>query len=313
MATVYDASPFIAEVWNNEAVIDPATLAMNLVTTAETGLAPVGAKTVHVLMAGSFTANDMSSNAVVDQAGSESDVELVMDKHKHVSTLVRDLDELQSSQGVRQRLLMIGGMNQALLKKIDTDFVTALAAISPSSGHTISNSTQADWIDLGATGDTVDEVVAKLEALALNAQTILHRANIVDSNRSYMVAPEIKELLLKSSKYASMDTTGQPNVRDGQFARWFGSPVIMRNDVARTLVPLAGQVPAHTIVTCYHYQSSIMACGIQQQPRLQGQYALENLAWRVVADTVYGFKVAKTEALVKMQYYFVGDPFGLGS
>lgn len=309
---VYTATPFIAEMWNTEAVIEGLKDSDDLFRTVAFNLAPVGAKSAHVILAGAFVANDMSSNEVVDQNGSESDVEVIMDKHKHVSTVVRDLDELQSPAGVANRLVTIGGMTKALRKKIDSDFVVALAAITPDSGHSISNSTAADWIDLADSGDTVNEVVAKIEALMLRADTVLNRADVVETERTYLVPPELKELLFKSEKWTSMDKTGQPGALTGEFGAAFGNRVIKRNDASmRTYVAQEGEVAAHTILTCYLYQSSIMAAGIQQAPRMQGEYTLKALGTRIVSDCVYGFKEARTESLVKFQLYFTGDPWSL--
>jgi hypothetical protein len=311
MATVYNAGVFLAKLWNNEAMIDPSVRAMSLYNLFEYNLAPVGARTVSVPIMGSFTANDMSSNAVVDQAGSETAIELVLDKFKHVSVIVRDLDELQSDGGVERRLRTLGGMTQALLKRIDTDIITAIKAVTPATGQTLANSTQADWIDLGASGDTPDQVMAKIEGLMLRAGAVLDRADIVAEDRSFLLIPEFKELALKTSKWGSAEYVGRPNLIVGEFGQAFGSRVVSRNDLARTYVAVNGQVPHHTIVSCFLAHRSILACGIQQQPRVQGEYSLENLGTRVVADTVYGTKEAVTGCLVKINYYFAGDPWSL--
>jgi len=310
--TVYDDSAFLAELWNQEAEIDGLSGPQFLVQTLEHDFAVKGAASVHVTMVESFSANDMVNNEVVDQAGSETDIEVALNKHKHVSTVIKDISVLQSPTGAAARMKRTAGFSKALYKQIDSDFVTALAAISPSAGHTVSNSTAADWIDLAADGHTVGEVVAALEALALRARTVLSRADIDDDKRYYMVCPELEELVLKSEKYTSSQQVGEANLVRGQFGSWYGAPVIKRNDAGfREYVAIDGEVAAHTILTCYLYHSSIMAAGLQKHPTIQGSYELKALGYRVVADTVYGLKEARTDSLAKIQYYFAGDPFNL--
>lgn len=274
---------FIPEVWSPEVLrATEAALVMAPLVKRFDSLVTGKGDTIHVPNLSNLSANDKSASTQVTlQSPTETEVQILINKHKETSFLVEDLTKVQSQYDLMSEYTTKAGY--AIAKQVDTDL--------------LGEYTNLTTTDVGTYGiDITDAVLLQaLETLDLN--------NVPFEDRYLVVYPTQKTKLLSIDKFVKADFMGEYQkptmVRKGPNSRFlwgdiYGVPVYYTTQVVQT----AGTpTQAHNIL----FHKEAFALAMQQAPRTQSAYIIEYLGTLVVVDTIYGLKTIRADFGVEIR------------
>jgi len=292
------AATFIPEIWSDEIV---ASYQSNLV------LAPLVKKmsmqgkkgdTIHVPKPVRGTANAKVENtAVTIQQDTESEVQIVINKHFEYSRLIEDITEAQALASLRQ--FYTGDAGYALAKQVDDDLFTL--------GKSLGDSDGADWVHSasyyidatsGLTAYAVDTVASADVFTDAGFRALIQKMDDNDvpmDNRSFVVPPSLRNAIMGVDRYVSSDFVDGRGVNNGKIGNLYGIDVYVTSNVPT--IETAGDNAAGGAVRgalLVHRDAFVMA--EQVGVRSQTQYKQEFLGTLFTADTLYGVKVLRPEA-----------------
>jgi len=292
------AATFIPEIWSDEIV---ASYQSNLV------LAPLVKKmsmqgkkgdTIHVPKPVRGTANAKVENtAVTIQQDTESEVQIVINKHFEYSRLIEDITEAQALASLRQ--FYTGDAGYALAKQVDDDLFTL--------GKSLGDSDGADWVhsasyyidaSTGLTAYAVDTVASADVFTDAGFRALIQKMDDNDvpmDNRSFVVPPSLRNAIMGVDRYVSSDFVDGRGVNNGKIGNLYGIDVYVTSNVPT--IETAGDNDAGGAVRgalLVHRDAFVMA--EQVGVRSQTQYKQEFLGTLFTADTLYGVKVLRPEA-----------------
>lgn len=212
---------------------------------------------VHIQFDTELVANNkVAGVGVTPQNPTDTQVNLLIDKHKESSFLVEDILEMQANINVKDNYTKSAGY--AIAKAIDTDIAALASGFSQVQGTF-------------NTAITTDVLLDSIEALDL--------ADVPMEDRSFVFQPDVKRDLLDISTYTSADFVGGRPVESGNLAgSLYGVKTFMSTNVLK----------AGTSTSNMLFQKAAIAAAIQQSPRVQAEYELDQLGWLTVVDAVYG-------------------------
>ena len=192
------AATFIPEIWSDEIV---AAYQANLVlANLVKKMAMTGKKgdTIHIPKPtrGVATAK-AAKTAVTIQADTESEVQVVIDKHFEYSRMIEDITEAQALSSLRQ--FYTGDAGYALAKQVDNDLFTLGKSFGDGDGSDWTNSATF-IVNSGGTG-----VEAYAGAGTVNAFTDagfraliqkMDDADVPMDNRSFVVPPSLRNAIM---------------------------------------------------------------------------------------------------------------------
>lgn len=262
--TVTTAANFLPEIWSPEvkrAVESNLTMA-KLVKRDYEGEIQKSGDTVHVVDISNLTVgNKSASTDVTYEAVTEAKTSITIDKHKYAAFKEEDIVKAQS------RIDLIteysNKVGYALAKQIDTDLLNLYVNLGQSVG--------ADNTDITA-------------ATFLSAIQFLDLADAPETDRAAVFTAGQKKAFLGVDQFVRYDATGiggqqNPIIR-GQFGELYGVKVFFTTNVTTSGSP-AGD---HNLL----FHKEAFALALQKDVRIQSQYDLDALAWKVVGDVLYG-------------------------
>jgi len=253
------ADVFITKVWSMEiiAATSPKFVLADLVWRFD----KEGKKkndTIHVPSLSHLEANDkVQGLGVTKQAPTEANIDIPLDQHKESSFMVEDITELQTNRQLRD--MYTAEASTAIQKAIDS----ALAALA--SGFSNTKGTYNTAI-------TTDVILDSIEVLDL--------ADVPEEDRHFVYRSDVKRDLLDLEAYTSSDFVDGRPVQTGNIGSLFGVQTYMSNNLVKT--------GNNTNNMLFH--KNALALSMAQMPRVQTEYSLEDLAYLVVVDTVYGVR-----------------------
>lgn len=219
--------------------------------------------------------NKSASTQVTLQSPTESNTQILINKHKESSFLVEDLLKTQSNYDLMGAYTSKAG--ESIARAIDSDLLAEYA-----------NFTNTDVGTYGS--DITDAVIlAAIEAIDL--------ANAPLEDRAFVIYPTQKTALARIDKFVKSDYLGQYQnptvVKTGTPTRYmwgdiYGVPVYYTKQIEITAA-----TPTQTHNILFHKEA--LALALQQAPRTQSQYILEYLSNLVVIDTIYGVKTIRSD------------------
>lgn len=228
-----------------------------------------GAKSVYVPNLSNLSALDKVANAQVTlQSPTETSINLLLDKHKHVAFVVEDALKVQQNYNLLSEYTNKAGY--ALKKALDTDIANLATGFSQNAG-------------------TYNTTITT--AAVLTAVRTLDDADVPQNDRVWVLKPKAVADLRSISDYTRYDGTGfagaasKGGIGDGSMARpnglvgeLYNAPVYMSTQVYQT---------GNNISNLYMHKEAI-ALGIQQNVRVQSDNRIDYLGTLVVADIMYG-------------------------
>jgi N4-gp56 family major capsid protein len=298
--TTTTAATFIPEIWSDEIV---AAYKKNLVLAnlvQKMNFRGKKGDTVHVPSPtrGSASAK-AATNAVTLIAATESEVQILINKHYEYSRLIEDIVETQALSSLRQFYTADAGY--ALARQVDTDLIRLGRAFNGATVGTDDYATSASSTAayIGSNGTTAYNSSTS-NAAALTDAAIRRTIQRLDDNdtpmdgRFFIIPPSSRNTLMGLARYTEQAFIGEAGanntIRNGEIGNLYGIPVFVTSNADFG----AGNSGADRICLMGHKESMVLV--EQLGVRSQTQYKQEYLGTLFTADTLYGVKAMRTAA-----------------
>jgi N4-gp56 family major capsid protein len=297
--TTTTAATFIPEIWSDEIV---AAYKKNLVlanVVMKMNFKGKKGDTVHVPAPtrGSASAK-VATNAVTLIAATESEVQILINKHYEYSRLIEDIVEAQALNSLRQFYTNDAGY--ALARQVDTDLVQLGRAFNGATVGTDDYATSASSTKayIGSDGTTAYNSSTS-NAAALTDAAIRRTIQRLDDNdtpmdgRFFIIPPSSRNTLMGLARYTEQAFVGDGNaIRNGEIGNLYGIPVFVTSNADTG----AGNTATDRICLMGHKESMVLV--EQMGVRSQTQYKQEYLGTLFTSDMLYGVKAMRTAATV---------------
>jgi N4-gp56 family major capsid protein len=288
---------FIPEIWSDEVV---AAYEKNLVlANLVKKMSMQGKKgdTIHIPKPSRGSANAKAENtAVTIQNPSNTEVQVVVNKHFEYSTLIEDITEVQALASLRQFTTSDAGY--ALAKQVDDDLFSLGKSFGDGDGSDWA--TSATFYNDASTGTTayaVDTVAAAdvfTDAFFRDMVQKLDDADTPMDGRFLAIPPSLRNAIMGIDRYVSSDFVDGRGVNNGKIGNLYGIDVYVTSNCPT--IETAGDNAAGGAVRgaiLGHKDTMVMA--EQQGIRSQAQYKQEFLGTLYTADRLYGTQVLRPE------------------
>lgn len=284
------AATFIPEIWSDEVI---AAYKSNLV------MAPLVTKmsfrgkrgdTLHIPKPTRGAASaKAASTQVTLQAATESEVQVLINKHYEYSRLIEDITEVQALASLRRFYTSDAGY--ALAKQVDSDLLALGRNVQGGNG-TIAY----DKAVIGSDGSTLytgtNEAAITDAAIRKVIQT-LDDADVPMDNRVLVIPPVARNTMMGLARFTEQAFTGEVGgsntIRNGKIGDVYGVSVY----VSTNCETATGDA---RIALMFHRDAFVLA--EQMGVRSQSQYLQEYLSTLYTADTLYGVAELRDNAAV---------------
>jgi N4-gp56 family major capsid protein len=291
------AATFIPEIWSDEVI---AAYENSLV------LAPlvkkmsmVGKKgdTVHIPAPVRGTATAKSANTAVSiQNATESEVQVVIDKHFEYSRLIEDITDVQALSSLRQFYTQDAGY--ALAKQVDSDLHGLAVNLGNASGTYVNTASYYVDASTGLTAYAADTVSASDVFTDAGFRALLQKMDDNDvpfDNRSFVIPPSLRNAIMGVDRYVSSDfVSGQP-VQNGLIGNIYGVDIYVSTNCATSEAAADNTANTNDLKAALLLHRDAFVLAEQMGVRSQTQYKQEWLSNLYTADHLYGVKVLRPE------------------
>ena len=292
------AATFVPEIWSDEirAAYEKNLILANLVK--KMSMSGKKGDTIHVPAPIRGAAYAKAENtAVTVQNDTESEVQIVIDKHYEYSRIIEDITEVQALASLRN--FYTGDAGYALARQIDNDLFAL--------GKSLGNGDGSDWTNsavfyndasTGLTAYAVDTVAAADVFTDAAFRALIQKQDDADvpmDNRAFVIPPSLRNAIMGIDRYVSSDFVGGQVVQNGKIGNLYGIDVYVSSNcpVIETAADNAagGDIKAAMLI---HQDTLILA--EQVGVRSQTQYKQEFLGTLYTADTLYGVKAYRPDS-----------------
>lgn len=201
--------------------------------------------------------------AVTYDAATENEVTLDIDQHKYFAFTVEDIVKAQSKYDLRSAYTEAAGY--AVAKAIDSSIAALATGFS----------------------QTVTAGAALEDADVIDAIQTLDAGNVPRENRAFVIHPEAMADLRALDKFTRYDAVGKNGVQDGRnnglVANVYGIDVYMTTQITET----AG---TPNLLNNMMFHKDAIVAAIQVAPKVESEYSVDELGYKVAAHTIYGVK-----------------------
>ena len=295
--TVTSAANFIPEIWSDEII---AAYKKNLVLANVVKKMSFRGKkgdTVNIPapVRGNASAK-VATDAVTLIANSDSNIQVLINRHFEYSRLIEDIVEVQALTSLRSFYTEDAGY--ALARRTDTDLVQLGRAFNGATvgtdDYATSNTTTKAFI--GSDGTTAYNSTSS-NAAALTDAAIRRTIQRLDDNdvpmdgRFFLIPPSSRNTLMGLARYTEQAFIGNGDaIRNGEIGQLYGISVFASSNADTG----AGNSGADRICLMGHRDAMVLV--EQVGVRSQTQYKQEYLGTLFTADTLYGVKALRTSA-----------------
>jgi hypothetical protein len=292
------ADKFIPEIWSDEVI---AAYKKNLVlANLVRKMSFKGKKgdTLHIPKPTRGTATLKAANtAVTIQADTESEVQLLINRHFEYSRFIEDIVEVQALSSLRSFYTEDAGY--ALAKQVDDDLIAL--------GKSFGNSDNDDWVH---SNSYFIDATTGLTAYAVNTVTtsdlftdagfrkliqLMDDADVPMDGRKFAIPPSLRNAIMGIDRYNSSDFVDGRGVNNGQIGKLYGIDIYVSSNMP--VIETAGDNTAgDAIKAALLFHTDTMVLGEQLGVRSQTQYKQDYLSTLYTADTLFGTKVVRPEA-----------------
>jgi hypothetical protein len=240
------------------------------------GLIQDGGDVIRVPFTGTVNARaKAASTAITYDSPEGTPVNINIDQHYYVGVLIEDIAKVQSNYDLKAAFM--DRMSEALARQVDT----SIMALYASAGTTVTGGASI-------TDANILAVVAALDA-----------ANVPSTGRRGIVGNNTKIDLLGINKYNAYDQTGKAglvtknNIADGDGPDLLGTVYGME-------LYHSGNVPTSTTGRNLFFHKSAITKAIQQKPKFEAEYSVDQLGWKTALHTIWGVGVERAAAVVQL-------------
>ena len=296
-----NAATFIPEIWSDEVI---AAYQKNLVlANLVRKMSFKGKKgdTLHIPKPTRGTATLKAANtAVTIQADTESEVQVLINRHFEYSRFIEDIVEVQALASLRSFYTEDAGY--ALAKQVDDDLIAQ--------GKSFGDSDGADWVHSNA---YFIDATTGLTAYAVNTVTtsdlftdagfrkliqLMDDADVPMDGRKFAIPPSLRNAIMGIDRYNSSDFVDGRGVNNGQIGKLYGIDIYVSSNmpVIETATDNTASGNSLDIKAAMLFHTDTMVLAEQLGVRSQTQYKQDYLATLYTADTLFGTKVVRPEA-----------------
>jgi len=284
------AAAFIPELWSDEII---AAYKQNLVmANLVSKMSFKGKKgdTLHIPKPTRGAASlKAASNQVTLQAATESEVQVLVNKHYEYSRLIEDITEVQALASLRK--FYTGDAGYALAKQVDTDLLQLGRGAQGGNG-TIAYDKAVIASD-GSTLYTGANEAAITDAGIRKIIQTLDDADVPMDGRVLVLPPVARNVMMGLARFTEQafvgDVGGSNTIRNGEIGNVYGVKVY----VSTNCETATGDA---RIGMMFHKDAFVLA--EQMGVRSQTQYKQEYLGTLFTSDMLYGVKELRDEAAV---------------
>ena len=281
---------FIPEIWSDEVI---AAYKQNLVMAPlVTKMSFKGKKgdTLHIPKPTRGAASlKVASTQVTLQAATETEIQVLVDKHYEYSRLIEDITEVQALASLRK--FYTGDAGYAMAKQVDTDLIR-LGRKSNGGDGTVAYNKAVIGSD-GSTLYTGSNEAALTDAAIRKVIQKLDDADVPMDGRKLVLPPVARNTLMGLPRFTEQSFTGEVGsgntIRNGKMGDIYGIEVFVTTN-ADTATGDA------RIALLFHKDAFVLA--EQMGVRSQTQYKQEYLGTLYTADMLYGTQELRDEAAV---------------
>ena len=287
------AATFIPELWSDEII---AAYKQNLVmANLVSKMSFKGKKgdTLHIPKPTRGSASvKAASSQVTLQAATESEVQVLVNKHYEYSRLIEDITEAQALASLRK--FYTGDAGYALAKQVDTDLIQLGRGVNGGSGTAAYNKAvlAGDGSTLYVDGTNVGNAIT--DAGIRKIIQTLDDADVPMDGRVLVLPPVARNTMMGLARFTEQAFTGETGggntIRNGEIGNVYGVKVYVTTnaDTATTNTTRIGMM--------FHKDAFVLA--EQMGVRSQTQYKQEYLGTLFTSDMLYGVKELRDEAAI---------------
>ena len=278
------AATFIPELWSDEII---AAYKKNLVMANLVNKMSFKGKKGDTLHIPKPTRGSASAKAASTQvtliAATESEQQVLVNKHYEYSRLIEDITEAQALASLRRFYTDDAGY--ALAKQVDTDIIQLGRAVQSGNGTAAYNTAV-----IGGDGSTAYVAASNNESALTDAgiRTVIQTLDDQDvpmDNRYLVVPPSARKTLMGLSRFTEQAFVGEVGggntIRNGQIGDVYGTKVFVTTNCDTTSGSGAARV-----ALMFHKDAFVLA--EQMGVRSQTQYKQEYLGTLFTSDMLYG-------------------------
>ena len=290
VVTKANAGVFIPELWSDEII---AAYKQNLVmANLVSKMSFKGKKgdTLHIPKPTRGAASlKAASNQVTLQAATESEVQVLVNKHYEYSRLIEDITEVQALASLRK--FYTGDAGYALAKQVDTDLLQLGRGAQGGNGTVAYD--KAVIASDGSTLYTGSNEAAITDAGIRKIIQTLDDADVPMDGRVLVLPPVARNVMMGLARFTEQafvgDVGGGNTIRNGEIGNVYGVKVY----VSTNCETATGDA---RIGMMFHKDAFVLA--EQMGVRSQTQYKQEYLGTLFTSDMLYGVKELRDEAAV---------------
>jgi hypothetical protein len=293
-----NAATFVPEIWSDEVI---AAYQKNLVlANLVRKMSFKGKKgdTLHIPKPTRGTATLKAANtAVTIQADTESEVQVLINRHFEYSRFIEDIVEVQALASLRSFYTEDAGY--ALAKQVDDDLIAQ--------GKSFGDGDASDWVHSNAyfidatTGlttyalDTVTTSDLFTDAGFRKLIQLMDDADVPMDGRKFAIPPSLRNAIMGIDRYNSSDFVDGRGVNNGQIGKLYGIDIYVSSNMP-TIETASENTAGDAIKAALLFHTDTMVLAEQLGVRSQTQYKQDYLSTLYTADTLFGTKVVRPEA-----------------
>lgn len=294
------ADKFIPEIWSDEII---AAYKANLVAANLFSKMSFKGKKGDTLHIPKPTRGSASAKAASTQvtliAATESEVQVLINKHYEYSRLIEDIVETQALSSLRRFYTDDAGY--ALATQVDTDLIQLGRAVGTGTAYSTAAASTNAFI--GSTGATVynsstSNAAALGDAGIRRSIQRLDDADVPMSDRFLIVPPTTRNTLMGLARFTEQSFTGEAaggnTIRNGQIGDVYGVKVYVSTNADTA----AGNSATDRICLLAHKDAFVLA--EQMGVRSQTQYKQEYLGTLFTSDMLYGVAELRDSSAVAL-------------
>jgi hypothetical protein len=298
------ADKFIPEIWSDEII---AAYKANLVAAnmfSKMSFKGKKGDTLHIPKPTRGSASEKAASTQVTLiAATESEIQVLINKHYEYSRLIEDIVETQALSSLRKFYTDDAGY--ALAKQVDTDLIQLGRGVNGATVGTNDYATAAASTNafIGSNGTTVynsssSNAAALTDAAIRRSIQRLDDADVPMTDRCIIVPPTTRNTLMGLARFTEQafvgEVGGANTIRNGMIGDLYGVMVYVSTNADSG----AGSSGADRICLLAHKDAFVLA--EQMGVRSQTQYKQEYLGTLFTSDMLYGVAELRDDAAVAL-------------
>jgi hypothetical protein len=294
------ADKFIPEIWSDEII---AAYKQNLVAANMFSKMSFKGKKGDTLHIPKPTRGSASVKAASTQvtliAATETEIQVLIDKHYEYSRLIEDIVETQALASLRKFYTDDAGY--ALAKQVDTDLIQLGRAVGSGTDYSTSSTTTNAFIGSNGTtvyNSTTSNAAALTDAAIRRSIQRLDDADVPMTDRCMIVPPTTRNTLMGLARFTEQAFVGEQGsantIRNGMIGDLYGVMAYVSTNADTA----AGNSGTDRICLLAHKDAFVLA--EQMGVRSQTQYKQEYLGTLFTSDMLYGVAELRDSSAVAL-------------